>query len=145
MKFSNIAFLFFIFSLSLTACYEEEDWLGDNTTPGRGNFPVVATFTSSNGLSFSLGQTVNLDLRFFSVDEIDRIALISVIDGVEVEEATFPYTPNFAADSQTDKLLMSYTLPNAVPAGVTKIGLKVTIYNKNGLTRTSTTLNVNII
>ncbi|PSR12593.1 MAG: hypothetical protein DA408_10490 [Bacteroidetes bacterium] len=134
MKSFPLGLLLGILALSFSSCYEEADWLGDNATPGRGNFPVIATFSTTNGTSFAVGETVNLDLRFFSVAEIDRIALSSIIDGVETEVASFGYTPNFAEDSQTDKLLMTYLVP-AVPAGVTKITLKATIYNKNGLTR----------
>lgn len=135
MKSIHIGIFLSILVVGFSSCYEEPDWLADNVTPGRGNFPVIATFGTTNGSEFAAGETVQLDLRFFSVDEIDRIVLSSIIDNVTTEEETFGYTPNFAEDSQTDKLLMSYTVPAGLPADVMTITLKVEIINKNGLTR----------
>ncbi|WP_367388563.1 hypothetical protein [Lewinella sp. LCG006] len=135
MKSIHISIFLSLLVVGFSSCYEEPDWLAENVTPGRGNFPVISTFGTTNGSEFAAGETVQLDLRFFSVDEIDRIVLSSIIDAVETEEETFAYTPNFAEDSQTDKLLMSYTIPANLPATVTKVILKVEIINKNGLTR----------
>ena len=133
MKSIHISLFLSILVLGFSSCYEEPDWLADNTTPGSGNFPVISTFGTSNGRDFAVGETAQLDLRFFSVDEIDRIVLSSIINGVEMEEETFAYTPNFSEDSQTDVLLMSYTVPTGLASDVTTISLKVEIINKNGL------------
>lgn len=124
-------------TLALTGCYEEPDWLGDNTV-SLGNFPVISSFSVVDDREFELGETVELDLRFWSDAPIQEIVLSSLIGDTKAEVATFGYTPNFAEDSQTDKLLMSYTIPNELPDGVSSISLEVNIINENGLNRTRT-------
>jgi len=136
MKLQYISLWLGLIVLSVTACYEEPDWLGDNTTPGAGNFPVISLFELTNGEEFAPGETAQMSLYYFSVDEIDRIVLFSIIDGNETEVQSFAYQPNFDETQQTDRLDMSYTVPAEVPGG-TVITLKVEIFNKNGLTRSA--------
>jgi hypothetical protein len=147
IRYSNFRLLLALLAsstLALTGCYEEPDWLGDNTV-SLGNFPVISSFSVVDNREFELGETVELDLRFWSDAPIQEIVLSSLIGDTKTEAATFGYTPNFAEDSQTDKLLMSYTIPNELPEDVSSISLEVNIINENGLNRTRTvTVNVNV-
>lgn len=132
----NIPFFLFLFALlGFQSCYETPDWLEDNTTPGLGNFPVIAAFSATNGNAFAAGETVNLDLRFWSVDPVREIVLSSTIGGVTTEVASFGYAANFDADSQTDKLLMDYSIPASLDTSITEIMLAVEIINENTLAR----------
>jgi hypothetical protein len=139
MKFLNIksAFVATICTLLLAGCYKESNWLDENTTKGAGNYPVIATFTSTNGKKFKAGQVVKLDLRYWSLDPIKEIKFSSIIDGVTAPVSTLPYSANFAEDSQTDKLLFDYTVPST-PETVKKMKIEALITNENGLTRAST-------
>lgn len=132
----NIPFFLFLFALlGFQSCYETPDWLEENTTPGLGNFPVIAAFSATNGTTFQAGETVNLDLRFWSVDPIQEIVLSSTIGELTSEVASFGYTPNFDAESQTDKLLMDYNIPTSLDTSISEIILDIEIINENTLTR----------
>lgn len=120
-------------STVLVSCYDEPDWLGDNTTSEGRNFPVIAGLSVTNGETFSSGETVNIDLDFWSDDPIDEIRLIEKIGGGERIFETFGYVENFQEDSQTDELLMDYIVPELTMD--TTIILAVEIINENGLTR----------
>ncbi|TXB62527.1 hypothetical protein [Phaeodactylibacter luteus] len=124
-------------ALSFSSCYETPDWVDENTAPGLGSYPVIASLAVSNGDSFKAGETVELDLRYWSDDPIREIVLTAVINEERTEAGSFNYEPNFAEDSQTDKLLMNYAIPPDLPAEVASITLEVEIINENTLTRSS--------
>ncbi|TNE61228.1 MAG: hypothetical protein EP344_06230 [Bacteroidetes bacterium] len=140
---SKTGLLALLLGLVLSGCYKEPNWLDDNVTTGKGNYPVIATLTLANGNSFSIGETAQLDLRYWSLDPIKEIQLYSVIDGTENLESSSPHVANFAEDSQTDKMILDYTVPS-VPNDITEITLKVTIVNENTLTRSST-VKINVV
>ncbi len=137
--FRNMKISFFLLSMLLigfSSCYEEPDWLGDNSTTEGKNFPVIAGFDlETEGETFAEGSTIQLDLDFWSLDPIASIRLYEHIDGGDaVEVASFGYTPNFQDDSQTDELIMTYTIPT-LPADTVQITLDAEVINENGLTR----------
>lgn len=118
-----------------TGCYDEPDLLSDLTTTEGKHFPVIASFgTESGETTFSSGASVGLDLRYWSVDEIDQIIFSETIDGNTSEFANLGYTQNFAEDSQTDKLVVDYTAPSV--AAETTVTITVEILNANGLNKT---------
>ena len=136
MKLSYFGALL-LFTLALTGCYDEPDFLRDNVTIGRGYAPVIATFTSTNGTTFLEGDVAQLDLRYWSIDPIEEVVLYETIgSGARTRVAAMPYQANFAEDSQTDKMLLTYTIPD-VPADVTSILVEAEVVNENGLTKTS--------
>ena len=80
--------------LTLTSCYDEPDWLGDNTTPGIGSFPVAA-FITGNEDSYDEGDLVEFQLQYWSDEEMDVINVYSTIgSGEQNLESTTPFTPN---------------------------------------------------
>ena len=135
--FSKMGLALLVLALALPSCYKESNWLDDNVTPGKGNFPVIATLTLVNGNMHKRGETAQLDLRYWSVDQIKEIQLNSIIGGVSTLVSTTPYTSNFAADSQTDKLILDYPVPANLDPAVTKVSLEVKVINDNTLSRTS--------
>lgn len=139
-KYFNSRWLFVLLASSAllwTGCYEEPNWLDDNIE-SLGSIPVISSFSVVEDREYELGETVGLDLRFFSDDEIQEIVLSSIIGSQKEEVATFDYVPNFVADSQTDQLLMEYTIPNELPEGVDRIELEANVINENQFNRTAT-------
>ncbi|GJM35230.1 MAG: hypothetical protein DHS20C18_42310 [Saprospiraceae bacterium] len=137
LKYIKTCFFLLVLSgLTFSSCYKESDWLGDNTTTEGKHFPVIAGFELvTEGGPFSEGTSVQLDLDFWSLDAISSIKLYERVDGGDpVEVASFGYTANFQDDSQTDELIMSYTIPS-LPADTVQITLDAEVVNENGLTR----------
>lgn len=62
-RFSTLILLLLMAGTILPGCYKESNWLDDNVTPGKGNFPVIATLTLANGNKFKAGETVQVDLQ----------------------------------------------------------------------------------
>ena len=133
MKNKLIYIFCLVLTVSMTGCYDEPDWLGDNTTTEGKNFPVISGLSTTNGDIFKSNEVVNLDLDFWSDDDIAEIRLIEKIDGTERLVETYDYAPNFQEDSQTDELLMDYIVPPLTEE--TEIVLAVEIINENGLSR----------
>lgn len=123
---------------SFSSCYEEPDWLGDNVTTEGKHYPVIAGFNVlTEGEYFPEGTAVELDLDYWSLDEIASVKLYESIDGADpVEVATFTHADNFQADSQTDEMLMTYTIPSLTTDSIA-IRLDAEVINVNGLTRNS--------
>ena len=129
----NLFLFLSLMAFGLSSCYEEPDWLGDNVTTEGKHFPVIAGFDAPNGTDFKVGETAQLDLRYWSVDPISTIKLHATIDDVTTEVSSKSYTQNFQEDSQTDMMLFDYTIPD-VAVG-TAIRIDAEIINENGLTR----------
>lgn len=131
---------FVMLGMMISSCYEEPDFLSEIVTSEGRNFPVIADFTLlTTGSPFKEGTKVDLDLDYWSLDEIATIKLYQRVDGAApTEVASYNHTTNFQADSQTDQILMSYTIP--VIAGATgKIVLDAEVINVNGLIRNTST------
>lgn len=142
MTLKNIKTCFFtlgLLAIGLSSCYEEPDWVGDNVTTEGKHFPVIAGFgLQTEGDYFKEGTTIQLDLDYWSLDPIAAIKLYERVDGGDpVEVASFGYTANFQEDSQTDEIIMPYTIPT-LPADTVQIVLDAEVVNENGLTRNST-------
>lgn len=123
-----------LFSVGLTSCYEQDDWLSDNTTTEGRHFPVIAEFFVLNPQdSFDVNDEIRLDLRYWSVDDIEVINMYATPQGgATMLVNSYPYSPNFQEDTQTDQLTMSYTVPSGVSG---EVRLDAEIVNQNGLVR----------
>ncbi|HEX7365691.1 MAG TPA: hypothetical protein VF273_01270 [Pelobium sp.] len=139
MKIYKLITLVAISALFFTACEKDADqWLKDNTTV-IGKLPVIASFkitpTQANN-NVTAGQSIKLDLRYWSDDPIDKIELKSTVgSGTSETVSTTPYQSAFSKVSQTDSLLLNYTVPN-VPVG-TAVKMQVIVTNKNTLSKST--------
>ena len=135
MKYSKLTYhiLFGILILTtLTSCYDEPDWLGDNTTPGIGSFPVAA-FITGNEESYDENGTVEFQLQYWSDEEIDVINVYSTVgSGDRSLVSTTPFTPNYSVELDLHLLDLTYQVPTGT-SGET-ISIEVEVVNKNTLT-----------
>jgi len=124
--------------LLLSACKKNDadQWLKDNVTV-IGKVPVVASFTVKPPQTTTVvaGTSIQLDLRYWSDDPIDKINLRSAVGtgAQEVVSAT-PYQKAYSQISRTDSLLLTYPVPSGLVTGTT-IAVEVEVVNKNMLTK----------
>lgn len=127
----------FSMTLLMTACKKNapDQWLQDNITI-IGKVPVIASFTvKSPGTNVSSGGTVQLDLRYWSDDPIDKVNLRATVGtGAQQLVSATPYQKAYSSVSRTDSLLISYPVPSGLAAG-TSIALEVEVVNKNTLAK----------
>lgn len=133
----NIYFIALILTVLITACHDEPDWLGDNTTTEGNHFPVIGTLTASS-TTVSSGGSIELDMRYWSLDPIRETALIEKAEGAAdfTIVDTYPYTFNFNAETQDEQLIMTYIAPAVSDTSEYEVGARV--INENGLTRERT-------
>ena len=118
--------------MSMTSCYDEPDWLGDNTIQGVGSFPVAA-FITGNEDNYNENDIVRFQLQYWSDEEIDVINVYSTIGTGERQlESTTPFTPNYSEELDLHLLDLAYPVP-AGSSGET-ITIEVEVVNKNTLT-----------
>lgn len=133
-------------AFSLTACYDEPDFIKDNTTPtGVGSVPVSAnelrnlatntilsTDNNANTNQFSPGAEIRYELQFFSESPIKEINVYETVgSGTRTKVKTYPYAPAFSKTDRTDTLVVAYTVPQA-PVG-TNVKVDTEILNQNNL------------
>lgn len=141
MKLKNIIYSILILGmvgLIFSSCYKEPDWVGDNTTTEGKHFPVIAGVTLvTAGDFFQEGSTIQIDLDYWSLDDIATVKLYENVDGGGATEvSSTSHVSNFQEDSQTDEMILSYTIPT-LPSDTVEIVLDVEVINVNGLTRNS--------
>lgn len=122
-------------TMVLSSCYSDDDWLDDNAE-SLGNYPVISTFTAPDGTVVESGDVVTLDLRYFSTDPIASITFYEKYNDEVNEVFTTGYEQNFDPESQTDKLIYEYTVPE-FPVEVDQFTIEVVIVNENSLERSS--------
>ena len=130
-----------------TGCFDEDNFIGDHIERTGDKYPVVANLSTVSGNdTFNEGETVRLDLRFWSEDPIASINLYDslVVDGngVRAQQQVKSLDPSLAAfsqKSQTDSLIIDYTVPSNLPDSSTFIDLDVEVVNENELTETNET------
>jgi hypothetical protein len=136
-------------SVTLTACYDEPDFVKDNTTlTGVGSAPVsgnelrnLATntnlSTSNNATTnqFAVGTEIKYELQFFSQSPIKEINVYETVGtSARAKVRTYPYAPAFSASDRTDTLIVSYVVPQAAVG--TNIKVDTEILNQNSLSVT---------
>lgn len=133
-------FLFACMVLLFTGCFEEDNFFEDNIELTGRSFPVISDLEIINAKSsYAEGETVRLDVRFWSEDPIESIALSDSLIGIRAQQqfTVIPYSEAaFSETSQTDSLVIEYTVPT-VPNDTTQINLEVEVTNENGLSLTN--------
>ena len=141
-------FLILLCFLSLTTgCFEEDNFIADNIEKTGEKYPVVSNLSLASAQdTFAVGETVRLDLRFWSDGTVASINLYDslVVDGSGVRaqqqvKSIDPSNAAFSETSQTDSLIIEYTVPSL--SDTTFIDLDVEVVNENGLKETNETAN----
>lgn len=130
-----------------TGCFDEDNFVGEHIKRSGDKYPVVSNVSTVSGDdTFNEGETVRIDLRFWSEDPVASINLYDslVVDGngVRAQEQVKSLDPNqaaFSESSQTDSLIIDYTVPSNLPDSTTFIDLDVEVVNENGLKETNET------
>ena len=116
---------------TLVSCYEEDTFLEDNITETGRSFPNI--YMNEIGDSYSRGQSVQVELEFFSDETIDELRFYQEVDGGERQLLTTnPYQPAFSMIKSQDTLVINYLVPDVDPG--TEILLVAEIVNENELT-----------
>ncbi|GAA4296673.1 hypothetical protein [Nibribacter koreensis] len=133
-------------SFSLTACYDEPDFIKDNTTAtGVGSAPVsanelkdlatntnISTANNANTTQYMAGTELRYELQFFSESPVKEINVYETVGaGTRTKVKTYPYQPAFSKTDRTDTLVVSYTVPQA-PVG-TNVKIETEVLNQNNL------------
>jgi hypothetical protein len=145
----NIAFyicLLALGSFSLTACYDEPDFIKDNTTPtGVGSAPVsandlrdlgtntlISTVNNASTSQYTVGSQIRFELQFFSESPVKEINVYQTVGaGARTKVQTYPYVAAYSKQDRTDTLIVSYTVPQA-PVG-TNVRIETEVLNQNNL------------
>lgn len=131
----------FVTGLLFSACKKDvpDQWLQDNITI-VGKVPVIASFTVKppQTTDVTSGTSLQLDLRYWSEEAIDKINLRTTV-GTTAQQpvSTTAYQSAYSATSKTDSLLLSYSVPTGLAVG-TAISLEIEVVNKNTLTKKTT-------
>jgi len=144
-------FKIFILSVAIAAIFcsckkpKPNQWLLDNVTV-VGHNPVIASFSvvAPQTTTVAAGSTVNLDLRYWSEDPIDKINLNATVGAAGTKQTVSTTTDQkaYSTVSRTDSLRIQYQVPTGLASGTT-IALEAQIINKNTLTA-ATPLNLKI-
>ena len=124
-----------------SACKKDapDKWLQDNITI-IGKLPVIAGFTVKppQTLTVASGATIQLDLRYWSDDPIDKVNLRATVGAAAKQMiSTTAYQKAYSTVSRTDSLLLPYAVPTGLTTG-SSIVMEVEVVNKNTLTKLST-------
>lgn len=124
----------------LVSCMEEDNWLEDNIEQTGRHYPNISDFEIVNMQNeYEEGETVILDLLFWSEDPVEEIVLRDSVVNGSTQEVYSRYSPDeasFSEESQTDSLRIEYEVPT-VPNDPSEVNLEVEIVNENGLTITN--------
>ena len=140
-KISKLFIAVFATVVMISSCKKNDpdQWLKDNITI-VGKVPVVAGFTVKppQTTNVAAGASVQLDLRYWSDEQIDKINLRSTV-GANAQSlvSTTPYQKAYSNVSRTDSLLLGYQVPGDLAKG-TSIVMEVEVVNKNTLTKKQT-------
>lgn len=138
---SKIYYLPLLFLAVLSASCEKNDpdeWLKDNIEV-VGRFPVIASLAivPPQTSRVPAGSSVQLDLRYWSDDPVDKINLYATVGaGARQTVSTSAYAKAYSAVSKTDSLILPYQVPAGLASG-TSIKLDAEVLNQNTLSRTS--------
>nr|WP_157247030.1 hypothetical protein [Pedobacter panaciterrae] len=140
-RISKLFIAVFTTMIILSSCKKNDpdQWLKDNITI-IGKVPVVAGFTVKppQTTNVTAGDNVQLDLRYWSDEEIDKINLRSTVGtNAQILVSTTPYQKAYSSVSRTDSLLLGYQVPGGLAKG-TSVVMEVEVVNKNTLTKKST-------
>ena len=132
-KFIDLEYLWIacMAMVTLVSCYDEDTFLEENITETGRSFPNIYMNEISD--TYSPGESVLVELEFFSDETIDALRVYQVIDGGERQlVAAQPYQPAFSMIKSQDTLVMNYLVPDVSPGA--EILLVAEIVNENKLT-----------
>lgn len=136
---------------TLTGCYDEPDFIKDNTTAtGVGSVPVsgnelknlatntnLSTANNAATNQFTAGSEIKYELQFFSDSPIKEINVYETVGaGARTKIKTVPYVPAFSATDRTDTLVVAYTVPQAAVGTNVKVDTEILNQNTLSVTRT---------
>lgn len=136
---------------TLTSCYDEPDFIKDNTTAtGVGSVPVsgnelknlatntnLSTANNAATNQFTAGSEIKYELQFFSDSPIKEINVYETVGaGARTKIKTVPYVPAFSATDRTDTLVVAYTVPQAAVGTNVKVDTEILNQNTLSVTRT---------
>jgi hypothetical protein len=132
--------LFAVVGLLVTSCLEEDNWLEENIKETGNQYPNISDFEIENLKDeYAEGETVQLDLLFWSESPIQEIVLRDSVVNESPQQVYSRFSPDeasFSEASQTDSLRIAYQIPT-VPNDTSQINLEIEIVNENGLTMTN--------
>lgn len=139
--FKNLGILVGLSLILLSSCKKNDpdQWLKDNVEV-IGKIPVITSIAvvPPQTTSVQAGSVINLDLRYWSEDEIDQINFRdSVGSAAKKLFLNKPYQKAYSTVSRTDSLLAPYQVPAGL-ASNTKIIIEAEVVNKNSLKKAST-------
>lgn len=133
----NILFILFS-ALLITSCYEETDWVEENSTTNGYHYPMIQdVLVVAEQDSFAAGDVVPLEVYFWSRDEVKELDLSQTIDDVETLLSTSAPNTTYDVERNVDKMEMSYTVPADTEGK--DITLSVVVRTIHDLTRTKST------
>lgn len=139
MKALKNIFVLFVLVVIATGCYSEDNWLNDNWEKTGEHYPNISNVTILNPQdSYSVGDQVSFDLRFWSEDPVDTITLFHQVGENDQEIATvYPYSEAaYSETTQTDSLILEYEVPQGASGSV--ISFEIIVENENELSASNT-------
>lgn len=132
--------LFAAVGFLMMSCLKEDNWLKDNIQETGKHYPNISDFEINNLKDeYAEGETVEMDLLFWSEDPVKEIVLRDSVVNVSAQQVFSRFSPDeasFSEASQTDSLRIEYQIPT-VPNDTSQINLEVEVVNENGLTMTN--------
>lgn len=126
--------LFVLFSVLLvTSCYEETDWVEDNSTTNGHHFPMIQDVIPESD-TVQAGATVAVNVYFWSRDEVKELDFLQTINGTETLLSTSAPQVTYDEERNVDVMNFSYTVPDTSMAG-SSITLTSVVRTVHDLTR----------
>lgn len=125
----NIKFLLFlVLIIGLSSCYKEESWVDKNVKDGGNSVPVIQNLSITNtpeGGAFKIGDMVNLDLQYWSIDEVADLSVYSLVDKVETLYKSFPFVDSYDTETGTQIQSVNYLIPDGTSGDTLTIAVIV--------------------
>jgi len=135
-KIFSIIIMFAVLAV-FAACDEDADHELENIIKEKGGyFPVISSLSlEMPDEEANPGETLTLDLRYWSQGEMESIVLMEALDdGALSEVDRVDYQPAYSSVTRTDSLLLNYQVPSNL-SDTTSVKLKVQVINLNELTK----------
>ncbi len=112
MKTIKLLFILSVF-LTFVACYQEEDFVGDNIKEGGTYYPVVQdVYAEAADGTFAEGSTVQLTIFYWSRDDVSKIEFIESLDGTDTVINSVISATGYDTDRNVDFVTYNYTIPS---------------------------------
>ncbi len=121
-----------LMALTMTSCYEESDWISENSTTEGKHYAQIQGVSIMDGATYTPGSTITVLVDYWSIDDVSKLDLKQDILGVESDVSSTPYADHFDKDKNVQVMPIPYTIPSDVEAG-TDITLTVDVVTTTGL------------